>query len=237
MAADELLRLGSERIRVSTWRGNAELAYIAPLPSGRPPSTNAVTRTVDTLAARGYRGIVTAALGIRERKPFLDRGFRVRELLHLLAHDLDDLPPAPSQLGLRRARRIDRAAVLELDRAAFSAFWRLDDAGLKEALDATPSSRFRIAERDGTISAYAICGRAGNHGYVQRLAVLPASEGTGFGAALVVDGLHWMRRRGVRQALVNTQLENQRALHLYERLGFVLQPDGLAVLEIDLEDQ
>jgi ribosomal protein S18 acetylase RimI-like enzyme len=39
-----------------------------------------------------------------------------------------------------------------------------------------------------------------------------------------------MRRRGVERAVVNTQVGNEAAVRLYERLGFRLQPGGLAVL-------
>jgi hypothetical protein len=43
-----------------------------------------------------------------------------------------------------------------------------------------------------------------------------------------------MRRRGAARAVVNTQLGNEAALALYLRLGFRLQPGGLAVLSRDL---
>ena len=55
-------------------------------------------------------------------------------------------------------------------------------------------------------------------------------RGRGLGAALVVDGLRWLRRWGAKEVLVNTQEGNDAAVRLYERLGFRLQPDGLAVL-------
>ncbi len=54
------------------------------------------------------------------------------------------------------------------------------------------------------------------------------------GTALVLDALHWSQRHGARSTLVNTQEHNHRALALYEQLGFVRQPDGLDVLELDL---
>ena len=81
-----------------------------------------------------------------------------------------------------------------------------------------------------------MCGRAGPRGYVQRLAVDPAVQRRGVGAALLADGLRWLRRWGARDALVNTQEGNERSLRLYQRAGFVLQPDGLAVLRLSLED-
>jgi ribosomal protein S18 acetylase RimI-like enzyme len=47
---------------------------------------------------------------------------------------------------------------------------------------------------------------------------------------LVIDGLRWLKRWRVEQVVVNTQYENERALDLYERLGFRRQPLGLSVL-------
>ena len=56
------------------------------------------------------------------------------------------------------------------------------------------------------------------------LAVAPGAQGAGLGAALLLDGLVWLRRWRVREALVNTQTGNDRAIALYERLGFERVP-------------
>ena len=69
---------------------------------------------------------------------------------------------------------------------------------------------------------------------MQRLAVDPDHQGKGLGAALLLDGLDWLRRRGARHAIVNTQEANLNALALYERLGFRRKPGGLLVLEAAL---
>jgi GNAT superfamily N-acetyltransferase len=135
---------------------------------------------------------------------------------------------------LRRARRCDRVAALAVDARSFDPFWRLDEAGLDEAIDATPASRFRVAEHAGGVIGYAVSGRAGSRGFLQRLAVEPDVRGQGIGTALVIDGLRWMKRRGATRAMVNTQERNESALQLYQRLGFQLQPGGLAVLHASL---
>jgi ribosomal protein S18 acetylase RimI-like enzyme len=188
-----------------------------------------VRHACEILATRGYREVLTAALAERERAGFLAAGFEVRDSLHLLAHDLRDIP-STRHPALRRGRRRDRAAALEVDHHAFPAFWRLDDSGFHEAMTATPSSRFRVAVVDHRVAGYAVTGRAGRRGYLQRLAVEPELQGRGFGRALVVDSLEWLRRRGVTEAVVNTQVQNERALDLYLRMGFRLQPSGLEVL-------
>ena len=50
------------------------------------------------------------------------------------------------------------------------------------------------------------------------------------GRALALDGLRWLRRRGVARAVVNTQFGNDAALALYLRLGFQEEQSDLAVL-------
>lgn len=229
MSRPDLRRYGADRLRVGPWRGDARVAYVAPAPDAPPPTTDALRRCLDELAGAGYAEVVTGALAPGEQAAFAAAGFEVRERLHLLAHDLADLP-APPPAPLRRVRRGDRAAVLAVDGRAFPPFWRLDAGGLDDAVEATPVARFRVATGDHAIVGYAICGRSGRRGYVQRLAVDPGHQGHGLGRALVVDGLRWMRRRGVTRAVVNTQHSNESALALYERLGFRRQPGGLAVL-------
>jgi ribosomal protein S18 acetylase RimI-like enzyme len=229
----DLVRWGADRLRVGPWRGNERIAYVAPVADGAPTTTDAVRRCCDVLAGRGFEQAVTAALGPAESRGFFEAGFAVRERLHLLAHDLLDLPTAPA-CTLRRGRRTDRDAALAVDARSFETFWRLDGGGFDEAMAATPSSRFRIAVTGDDVIAYAVSGRAGPRGFLQRLAVDPSSQRHGFGFALAVDGLRWMKRRGVDRAMVNTQEHNDGALALYQRLGFRLQPGGLAVLQIAL---
>jgi ribosomal-protein-alanine N-acetyltransferase len=193
-----------------------------------------IQRCVERLSTQGYSGVVTPALAPAEQRPFLLAGFAPHERLHLLAHDLLELPPL-ARGATRRARRGEKRAALAVDAAAFSPFWQLDRAGLDEALEAVPLTRFRVSTAaHGTIAGYAIAGTAARQGYLQRLAVDPAYQREGRGLTLVADALRWMRRRGAGRAVVNTQLGNEVALALYTRAGFRVQPAGLAVLRRDL---
>jgi ribosomal protein S18 acetylase RimI-like enzyme len=218
------------------------------MPDTLNPSPGFIRSCLDRLAGQGYTTVITGALAPQEQRPFLAAGFDEHERLHLLGHDLADLPERSRRPALRRARKADREPALVVDAAAFDAFWRLDCPGLQDALDATPSTRFRVAAlpstpaqvatggaRDTRLCAYAISGRSGRHGYLQRLAVDPAHQRGGFGRALAIDALHWMRRHGVERAVVNTQLDNHAALELYRGLGFRLEPAGLAVLRHELQ--
>jgi len=216
-------------VRVAAWRGRNDVALVAVRP-GAAPTPGDLRVAVDLAARRGARRVVTGALAQAEVEPFLAAGFAVHERLHLLRHDLvevDAVPPIAG--GPRRARRRDQDAALMVDARAFEPFWRLDRAGLDDAVRATTTARFRVLA-DPDVVGYAVTGRSGDRGYLQRLAVDPHRRGQGLGRALVLDGLHWLRRRRALDVVVNTQVGNEGALHLYRRLGFVLQPDGLTVL-------
>ena len=207
-------------------RGDHDVAYLA-VGADRPPPPEFVERCLEALREQGRARVVTSALTPADALPFVDAGFTVRERLHLLAHDMTHTTP-PSR-STRRARGADHRAVLALDHLAFDEFWRLDEAGLDDAIRATPVARFRVAGDDG-IAAYAISGRSGQQGYLQRLAVAPSARREGWGRVVVSDSLRWLARHGVRRTLVNTQLTNDSALALYEACGFRRLAVGLCVL-------
>ena len=220
---------GGDVLRVARWKGDPTIALLTTIP-GRPrPLREELARSLERVAAEGYHAVLTGAVEVAEAGVYLDTGFEERARLHVLGRPLDDLPASTGAYEFHRARRRDRAQVHAVDRAGFGEFWQLDAGGIDDAINATPEAHFRVARREAVI-AYAICGRAGHQGYVQRLAVHPDHRRAGIGRELVVDGLHWMRRRGARDALVNTQIENDDALALYESLGFRRRGLGLCVL-------
>jgi ribosomal protein S18 acetylase RimI-like enzyme len=230
-----LTRWASHGLRVGPWRGDPHIAYLAPRPGASAPDASAVVDLRARLAGAGFGHAVTAALEPAEAEGFLAAGFEVREHLHVLSRSTAAALASSNDVPIRRARRADRNAVLAVDEVAFPAFWRLDRAGLDDALAATPTARFRLGtgpDDDGVV-AYAIWGRAGTRGYLQRLAVDPEHRRAGYASALVADGLRWLRRRGSTTAVVNTQVDNGAALTLYERLGFARQ-GRLVVLEAEL---
>ena len=69
---------------------------------------------------------------------------------------------------------------------------------LVREVDALDGLMGRVADQGGVVG-YAITGRAGEIGYLQRLAVDPGHQHEGIGTALVADGLWWAARRGVAQ--------------------------------------
>jgi len=242
----DIIRWGRERARTWPWQGDATVAFLAPVPEAPILSAAFLRRCLTILEERGFARVVTSALSPMEQTGFFAAGFEVAEELHLLSLELGGLPPRPP-VAVTRVTGSGRPQVLAIDREAFSPFWQLDEHGLDEALGATPRNRFRgvlasdVADlpRNGgpderRLIGYAIHGRSGSRGFVQRLAVAPEARRLGIGRGLLLDGLYWMRRRGVRRAVVNTQVGNAAALSLYCDVGFRREPSGLSVMEAGL---
>lgn len=235
----DVIRWEREQVRAGPWQGDSRVAYLVPLCGGPTLSVAFVRGAMAELGARGFSRVVTNALAPADQVAFFGAGFEVQERLHLLSHDLQALPevrapgvraPGEAVTGHRRARPSEHAAVLGLDARAFPPFWRLDGPGLADALAATPRNRFRVVTQGGDMVAYALTGRAGRRGFLQRLAVEPERRRQGLGRELVLDALRWLRRRRVERVVVNTPTGNEAALALYQSLGFRREQRGLSVL-------
>lgn len=198
------------------------------------PPPEVVRQWMAELAQAGVRTIRTGALGPAVIGPYLECGFTVRQELALLHHDLHGIRgrivPCES-LMLRRGRNADLVSAAHLDGRAFGPLWAMDPTGLADARTATPHHRFRIAADGATMVGFAVSGRAGRHGYLQRLAVDPAQHGRGIGRALTMDALRWACRHRCTSMLVNTHIDNEAALGLYGALGFHELSYRLVVLE------
>lgn len=232
-----LLDDGRVRARLRTWPHQPGVAQLVLTDHTKAPSYTTLVDWMNVLRQWTFHTVRTGALAESATTSFVEHGFRCVQRLALLRTRLDRRTtfesPRHELRSLRGAQQLAVAA--RIDAAAFENGWELDVESIVDACRATPQHRIRMAvtATDQPVG-YVITGRNGSAGFVQRLAVLPTFEGQGVATSLLVDGLRWLQRRGVREVLVNTNFDNQRALELYERFGFDLLAESLQVYERSL---
>jgi ribosomal protein S18 acetylase RimI-like enzyme len=237
-SAPLILRAGGVVARVRPWAFEQNVAHLVVYNQSRLPTPSEIDGWIAELRNAGYDTIRTGALGVQAGARFERLGFESVQSLVLLEHTAINsvtMPPAKGSATPVRLAIDDDGEASKVDVAAFGPGWCIDRVGIGDVRSATPRHRARAILAEGTLVAYAISGRDGRNGYIQRLAVSPAHQQRGYGSALVGDSLRWMARWRVHRALVNTHIGNEAALALYHRLGFVDLGDRLHVYERRIE--
>lgn len=136
---------------------------------------------------------------------------------------------------VRPAAPIDDAALLGVDRAAWSPLW---SPGLPPAPDQEATffgernggpEGFLVAELDGAVVGYVALHRVSSlasHAHVRiidGLVVAPSAQGRGVGEALVRAALDRAREQGAAKVTLRVLATNPSARRLYERCGFVVE--------------
>ena len=237
-SAPLILRSGSVVARVRPWAFEPNVAHLVLYNQTRIPTPSDIVGWISELRIAGFDTIRTGAVGVQTGARFEHLGFEAIQSLvlleHLHVHKLTAASTKGSNSTIKLATEAD-ADASRVDVAAFGAGWCIDRVGIGDVRSATPRHRARAIRDDEKIIAYAISGRDGRNGYVQRLAVSPTHQHRGHGEALVKDSLRWMARWRVQRALVNTHVGNHAALALYHRLGFTDLSDRLHVYERRIE--
>jgi GNAT superfamily N-acetyltransferase len=73
---------------------------------------------------------------------------------------------------------------------------------------------------DGTLAASVVLADAGDHLYVDNVAVVPALQGQGLGRAVLAFAEQEARRRGLPELRLHTNAAMADNLRIYPRLGF-----------------
>jgi mycothiol synthase len=154
-----------------------------------------------------------------------------------------DPPRLPAGTTLRTFRRgQDEAEWLSLNARAFAKHpeqgaWTRHDLELREQEPWFDPAGFFIAERDGVMTGFhwtkipapgdaaaqappGAAAQARSIGEVYVVGVDPGQRGTGLGRALTLAGLHYLRDRGLAEAMLYVDEDNVPAIRMYEGLGF-----------------
>lgn len=227
------------RVDIRPWPHETSIAHLILLDVDMVPSISDIDRWIDESyeLAPQVRSIRTGALFPNAADAFAERGFTVCDRLALLERRLPptEVVPAPKpatpQLSTRRLRQRDLEIAARIDGDAFPASWQNDAQSLSDIINATPRARARIATLARRPIGFALTGKAGPTGYLQRFAVDADARRLGVAGLLVDDAVRWLSRRGATLALVNTGVDNAAALALYEGRGFRRRSDELVVME------
>jgi ribosomal protein S18 acetylase RimI-like enzyme len=225
--------ISSRSWRMRQWPHDPTVGHLIFLDHARTPTPDDLERALDHARRHGARAVRTSALFPAAAGVVLDAGFTAIDRLALLERTLDGNLPH-SVRPTRPMLAWHHAAAAAVDRDAFGPLWGNDAASLRDVRRATPRHRARIVRDGRQIVGFAISGAAGEHGYLQRLAVATSHRRAGYASDLVSDALGWMQQGGLSSVLVNTGVWNQPALSLYDRFGFRRLEDDLTIAELRL---
>lgn len=216
------------------WPNDPTVAHLIFLDHLTVPGAEELAAAIEHARDKGARAIRTSALFPASARVVFDAGFTPIDQLALLDLRLDDETVAHLGPPTRRIRPMPvwvthRAAAV--DQRAFGPMWGNDAASLRDIRTATPAHRARMVRSGRHLIGFALSGAAADSGYLQRIAVAPEHRRLGIARELVADGIRWMHTGGRARCLVNTGVENEAALALYEGLGFARLPDVLTIAE------
>jgi len=186
----------------------------------------------ELLGPRGSGTVYSPALYPSATKVWASAGFTLFRLLDVMELTLgtDMRPP---EYVMEATSAPDWQPLVEIDRLAFDEFWRMSEAGLDEAMRATPRATVITARVDDEVAGYSLVGSQMTVSYLQRVAVAPAFAGRGVGGSLVRSSARWASRRGSRALVLNVRPENDRARRLYQREGFQTRETSLHLLRYE----
>ncbi|HDH03011.1 MAG TPA: GNAT family N-acetyltransferase, partial [Actinobacteria bacterium] len=176
-------------------------------------NTAFLERCVGTIGGFGVAGVTSPPL-LQENRGIWERaGFEAHlELLLFRRSLVGGLKVPVSDVVLLNNPPWVR--MVEIDSSAFDPVWRMSEAGLREAFDATNRSTVMATFDEEVLTGFTVVGTAGNTGYLQRVAVDPDQQGRGLGRALVRASMGWAVKRGATTMLLNTQPDNETSAKL-----------------------
>ena len=161
------------------------------------------------------------------------RGFRtLTDVVTLSKFDRNLPAPGPCSADVRPASDADIPAAVVVDRAAFTAPWRYSEDTMRRR--AAVAAYFGVATLAGEVVGYAEGELRLPVAHLNRIAVHPAYQGRGVGAALLRDALRAFWQRGAGYVTLNTQSDNVYSQRLYRRFGFEATGDFATVWELEV---
>ncbi len=120
-------------------------------------------------------------------------------------------------ITIREMEFTDLEEILDIENALFSVPW--SENGFFSFL-LRNDTLFLVAEEEGSIVGYCGAVMVINEGDITNVAVSPNRQGRGIGRQLVQAMIQRTQDKGVTQLHLEVRASNQRAISLYQSLGF-----------------
>ncbi|MFZ3070533.1 MAG: GNAT family N-acetyltransferase [Anaerolineaceae bacterium] len=147
-------------------------------------------------------------------------GFQVDNHIVTLMRRTESLPQCVFQpdIIIRLMTARDLGELQLVDQASFPPAWQLNPANLLKSYQASFHST--VALHQGQLIGYQITTSTFTTAHLARLAVLPKFQGYHIGEALLTEMLTDCLEQGISEITVNTQLNNNASLNLYQKFDF-----------------
>ena len=203
------------------WRHRQEIVAIQEL-NGRLRNEDLVGAMVARCRERGHRLVVMLDQYETRREGFYTKiGFNL--LQHIIIYELPRLPrqiPAPTRLRFVPISDPRHPDLLQVDHAAFPWLWWNSAGEFRAYADLYGVEIFVAYEPSGLPVAYVGLTSYRGWGHLDRIAVIPTRQGSGYGLEALNFAIGRLGELGARRVGLSTQADNLRSQHLYERYGF-----------------
>jgi ribosomal-protein-alanine N-acetyltransferase len=123
-----------------------------------------------------------------------------------------------SMVVIRPAKLFDISSVMAVERASFREQY---PRGIFLTFLENNPDTFLVAEYNGKVIGYVMAYmRPDLEGHIMSIAVDPEYRGMGIGSALLTEAIERLIARGARYIGLEVRVSNERAIRLYEKLGF-----------------
>lgn len=210
----------NEYIIGSQWRKRADIGHVVEMSQG-PNRKTLLDRLLASFKKSGTELVVLACDDVSLYVSFYAKvGFqKLDEIIELERFSTRSLPEV-EDVTIRGYNPADLARVIEVDVQSFPWLWQNSRAEF-EWYSGLPGVELYVAENDDRlIVGYAGMTIHGPNGHLDRLAVDPAYQGGGYGAALLSFAVRYMQQRRVRLITLSTQVHNTKSQSLYRKFDF-----------------
>lgn len=119
-------------------------------------------------------------------------------------------------ISVFKAEYADIPDIARLERECFSSPW--SENAIKESMDA--ATHFFVAVSDGNVIGYLGISAVADEGYITNIAVTENQRGRGVGTLLLDRCLTLARELTLAFVSLEVRVSNERAISLYEKMGF-----------------